>query len=40
MQDAGYSLNTMQGWQSKLVKADFHGAKLEGGLVHRRSCAS
>jgi hypothetical protein len=26
----GISLTKMQGWQAKLVKADFHGCKIEG----------
>ena len=26
----GTSLTQMQAWQSKLVKADFHGCKVEG----------
>lgn len=38
-------LNQMQGWQAKLVKADFHGAKVEGTLIkaswaHGRGCRS
>ncbi|CAD6581224.1 MAG: hypothetical protein CYPHOPRED_001520 [Cyphobasidiales sp. Tagirdzhanova-0007] len=27
-QNSGISLNAMQAWQAKLVKADFHGAKI------------
>lgn len=32
----GISLTKMQGWQAKLVKADFHGCKIEGALKHDR----
>lgn len=28
----GISVSTMQGWQTKLVKADFHGARIQGTL--------
>ena len=31
----GISLTKMQGWQAKLVKADFHGCKIEGSAVCR-----